>query len=76
MLNKKYILMPVTITEYLKYNDYNVILVDWQPLAASTFYLGPMRNTERVGKTAAEFIDFLVVETGVRTEDIHFLGTD
>ncbi|CAL7934488.1 unnamed protein product [Xylocopa violacea] len=60
--------------EYLKYNDYNVIMVDWQPLAASTFYLGPMRNTERVGRTAAEFIDFLVAETGIETENIHFLG--
>lgn len=51
-------------------------MVDWEPLAASTFYLGPMRNTRRVGKTAAEFIDFLVSETGVRTEQIHFLGTE
>ncbi|XP_076629273.1 pancreatic triacylglycerol lipase [Colletes latitarsis] len=60
--------------EYLNFNDYNVIMVDWQPLAASTFYLGPMRNTERVGKTTAEFIDFLVAETGLNTENIHFLG--
>ncbi|XP_017879113.1 pancreatic triacylglycerol lipase-like [Ceratina calcarata] len=60
--------------EYLKHYDYNVIMVDWQPLAASTFYLGPMRNTGRVGKVAAEFIDFLVKETGTNTENIHFLG--
>ncbi|XP_017755945.1 PREDICTED: pancreatic lipase-related protein 2-like [Eufriesea mexicana] len=60
--------------EYLKHNDYNVIMVDWQPLAASTFYLGPMRNTERVGRTTAEFINFLVAETGLKTKNIHFLG--
>ncbi|XP_068972803.1 pancreatic triacylglycerol lipase-like [Bombus flavifrons] len=59
---------------YLKYNNYNVIMVDWQPLAASTFYLGPMRNTERVGRTSAEFIDFLVAETELKTENIHFIG--
>ncbi|XP_076296109.1 pancreatic triacylglycerol lipase [Lasioglossum baleicum] len=59
---------------YLHYDDYNVIMVDWQPLAASTFYLGPMRNTETVGRTAAEFIDFLGAETGLKTENIHFLG--
>ncbi|KZC09780.1 Pancreatic triacylglycerol lipase [Dufourea novaeangliae] len=59
---------------YLNYDDYNVIMIDWQPLAASTFYLGPMRNTEKVGKTAAEFIDFLVAETGLKTENVHFLG--
>lgn len=65
----------VTYIAYLMYNDYNVIMVDWQPLAANTFYLGPMRNTERVGQTAAEFIDFLIKETGANTKDIHFLGT-
>lgn len=59
---------------YLQYNDFNIIMVDWQPLAASTFYLGPMRNTERVGRITAEFIDFLVAETGLKTENIHFLG--
>lgn len=51
-----------------------MILVDWQPLAANTFYLGPMRNTEKVGQTAAEFIDFLVKETGLKPEVIHFIG--
>lgn len=49
-------------------------MVDWQPLAASTFYLGPMQNTKLVGKAAAEFIDFLAAETGLETENIHFLG--
>lgn len=59
---------------YLDRAEYNVILVDWEPLAASTFYLGPMRNTQRVGKTAAAFIDFLIAETNLHTEDVHFLG--
>ncbi|KAK2578055.1 hypothetical protein KPH14_008470 [Odynerus spinipes] len=60
--------------EYLQHGDYNVILVDWEPLAASTFYLGPMQNTVRVGKDAANFIDYLVAETDLKAEDIHFLG--
>ncbi|XP_015190440.1 PREDICTED: pancreatic triacylglycerol lipase-like isoform X3 [Polistes dominula] len=59
---------------YLQHDDYNIILVDWEPLAASTFYLGPMQNTVSVGKDAANFIDFLVSETGLRVEDVHFLG--
>ncbi|XP_011648264.1 pancreatic triacylglycerol lipase isoform X2 [Pogonomyrmex barbatus] len=59
---------------FLAHGDYNVILVDWEPLAASTFYLGPMRNTVRVGTDAANFIDFLVKETGLKTEDVHFIG--
>ncbi|XP_024939113.1 pancreatic triacylglycerol lipase isoform X2 [Cephus cinctus] len=59
---------------YLSHDDYNVILVDWEPLAASTFYLGPMKNTDRVGKDAGKFIDFLVTETGLKTQDVHFLG--
>lgn len=48
--------------------------MDWEPLAASTFYLGPMYNTLMVGNEAASFIDFLVKETGLKTEDIHFIG--
>ncbi|XP_035723151.1 pancreatic triacylglycerol lipase-like [Vespa mandarinia] len=59
---------------YLQHDDYNVILVDWEPLAASTFYLGPMQNTVRVGKDAANFIDFLVTETDLTAENVHFLG--
>lgn len=61
-------------TAYLQHDDYNVILVDWEPLAASTFYLGPMQNTVRVGKDAANFIDFLVTQTDLTAEDVHFLG--
>ncbi|KAI4503412.1 hypothetical protein M0802_001634 [Mischocyttarus mexicanus] len=59
---------------YLQHDDYNIILVDWEPLAASTFYLGPAHNTVRVGKDAANFIDFLVSETDLKAEDVHFLG--
>ncbi|KAG7213927.1 hypothetical protein KM043_003127 [Ampulex compressa] len=59
---------------YLNHADYNVILVDWEPLAASTFYLGPMQNTQRVGKLAARFIDFLVAETGIEAGALHFVG--
>lgn len=58
----------------MQHDDYNIILVDWEPLAASTFYLGPMQNTVRVGKDAANFIDFLVSETDLKAEDVHFLG--
>ncbi|XP_070164926.1 pancreatic triacylglycerol lipase [Polyergus mexicanus] len=59
---------------FLTHGDYNVILVDWEPLAASTFYLGPMQNTVRVGTDAANFINFLVKETGLKTKDVHFIG--
>ncbi|XP_011307696.1 phospholipase A1-like [Fopius arisanus] len=59
---------------YLRRGDYNVILVDWEPLASSTFYLGPMQNTGKVGKQAGLFIDFLIQETGIRSVDIHFIG--
>ncbi|XP_043268297.1 pancreatic lipase-related protein 2-like [Venturia canescens] len=61
-------------TAYINHGDYNVFLVDWEPLASSTFYLGPMRNTGRVGSEAGRFIDYLVEETGLKTEDVHFIG--
>ncbi|XP_033225039.1 inactive pancreatic lipase-related protein 1-like [Belonocnema kinseyi] len=59
---------------YLEHGDFNVFLVDWQPLAASTFYLGPMRNTEKVGQDAGQFIDFLIRVTGLNPQFIHFIG--
>ena len=67
--------MYSSFTAYLEHDDYNVILVDWEPLASSTFYLGPMQNTGRVGRDAGRFIDYLVKETGFNTKDIHFIGT-
>lgn len=51
-----------------------MILVNWEPLAASSFYLGPMRNTARVGRNAGEFITFLMKETGAKWTDMHFIG--
>ncbi|XP_048506725.1 pancreatic triacylglycerol lipase-like [Athalia rosae] len=59
---------------FLQHGDYNVILIDWGPLAASTFYLGPMSNTGRVGEHAGNFIDFLAREAGLNTKDVHFIG--
>ncbi|XP_015115611.2 pancreatic triacylglycerol lipase [Diachasma alloeum] len=59
---------------YLRKGDHNVILVDWEPLASSTFYLGPMQNTWKVGKQAGIFIDFLAQETGAIPGHIHFIG--
>ncbi|XP_034950778.1 pancreatic triacylglycerol lipase isoform X3 [Chelonus insularis] len=59
---------------YLKKGDYNVILVDWEPLASNTWYLGPMKNTEKVGAEAGKFIDYLISETGLSLDNIHFLG--
>lgn len=64
----------IYISAYLENEDYNVILVDWEPLASSTFYLGPMQNTARVGSETGQFIDYLVKETGLKTEDVHFIG--
>lgn len=48
--------------------------MDWEPLAASTFYLGPMQNTAKVGADAARFIDLTVKQTGLKTKHIHFIG--
>lgn len=49
-------------------------MVDWEPLASSTFYLGPMRNTADVGAEAGKFIDFLNKVTGCPLNNIHFIG--
>ncbi|XP_012286201.1 pancreatic triacylglycerol lipase-like [Orussus abietinus] len=59
---------------YLTYADYNIFMVDWEPLAASSFYLGPVHNTVTVGTDAAMFIEFLAREAGVKIGDVHFIG--
>lgn len=33
-----------------------------------------MQNTEKVGKEAGKFIDYLVQQTGQSPDEIHFLG--
>ena len=33
-----------------------------------------MRNTEKVGQNAGQFIDFIIRETGLNLQDIHFIG--
>lgn len=59
--------------EYLKFNDYNVIIVDWSAIARNMLYPIPMYNTKNVGKYIAKFIDFLI-EHGSNPDNIHVIG--
>lgn len=58
---------------YLKYYDYNVVIVDWSPIADFAFYPAPMYDTYDVAVYYAKFITFLIPH-GLNTEEIHLIG--
>ncbi|CAF4862835.1 unnamed protein product [Pieris macdunnoughi] len=53
--------------------DYNIISIDYNPLALEPCYIQAAANTELVGMCTALLIDELVNE-GFRLEDIHVIG--
>lgn len=58
---------------YLKYYDYNVIIVDWSPIAQTPFYPAPMYETNDVAKYYAKFVNFLISK-GLDTNKLHLIG--
>ncbi|XP_026275034.2 pancreatic triacylglycerol lipase-like [Frankliniella occidentalis] len=59
---------------YLKYGDYNVISVDWSPLAPSPCYVQATYNVALVGNCTAQLIDEMVRLGVAAFEDIHVVG--
>lgn len=54
--------------------DLNIILMDWEPLAASPDYFLAFENAQLVSAHAANFIDFMVNEEKVTRQNIHLIG--
>lgn len=62
-------------TEFLELNDdFNLILMDWEPLAASPDYFLAYENAQVASQHAAEFIDLLVEKGKFTRDDIHLIG--
>lgn len=59
--------------KYLKIKDYNIIIVDWAPIAKNVFYFLPMMDTKKVGGQVARLVNFLV-ENGAQLENFHLIG--
>lgn len=60
--------------EYLKYEDVNVIMLDWKTIAGTQNYIDSARATQDVGKVLAQFVDYMVENMNADTGRIHIIG--
>lgn len=58
---------------YLRRTDYNVIIVDWSPLAAAPWYDRAVRNAKITGTYTARFIKYLH-SRNVSINNMHVIG--
>jgi len=75
------VFLPLAYTRKISEKDFNVLVVDWGPLAASQspvpliHYDEAVENVERVGKHLGRFISFLLTAGALSTlDDVHLLG--
>ncbi|KAI8422257.1 hypothetical protein MSG28_006144 [Choristoneura fumiferana] len=59
---------------YMRCCDYNIISVDYNPIAREPCYFQAARNTELVGKCTAQLIDQLVTQHGFELQRFHVIG--
>ncbi|XP_013136832.1 PREDICTED: pancreatic triacylglycerol lipase-like [Papilio polytes] len=59
---------------YLECCDYNVITVDYHPVALEPCYVQAAANTELVGMCAAQLIDEMVSNHSIELSKIHVIG--
>lgn len=54
--------------------DVNLITVDWQDIAANWYYFECARQTNNVGRTIAELIDYMVANMSLSLDRTHLIG--
>ncbi|KAL4715542.1 hypothetical protein ACJJTC_009168 [Scirpophaga incertulas] len=59
---------------YMQCCDYNIISVDYNPIAREPCYMSAARNTELVGKCTAQLLDELVSKFGFDINKFHPIG--
>ncbi|CAG4990084.1 unnamed protein product [Parnassius apollo] len=59
---------------YLECCDYNIIAVDYNPIAREPCYVEAAFNTELIGKCSAQLIDEIVFNHGIDLSRIHVIG--
>ncbi|XP_026733202.1 pancreatic lipase-related protein 3-like [Trichoplusia ni] len=59
---------------YLKCCNYNIISIDYNPIAREPCYIEAARNTELVGKCTAQLIDQLVQKHDFNLSQFHVIG--
>ncbi|CAG2067656.1 unnamed protein product [Timema podura] len=71
--NKNFAPNPELRPAYLNL-DYNVISVDYGPLARDGCYIQATYNVDLVGNCSAQLLDALVKKGKISLEDIHIIG--
>lgn len=64
-----------SIIAYLQHKDYNIISVDYRPLAPEPCYVQAVQNLPTVGNCTAQLIDYLIKESIFKLENIHVIGS-
>lgn len=64
----------ISIAAYLEYGEYNVISVDYHPLAPEPCYLQAVHNLPVVAKCTAQLLDHLIESQIIPLDDIHVIG--
>uniref|UniRef100_A0AAG5DWE9 Lipase domain-containing protein n=1 Tax=Anopheles atroparvus TaxID=41427 RepID=A0AAG5DWE9_ANOAO len=65
---------PTIRPAYFAYDEFNIISVDYNPLALEPCYLQAVRNLPTVANCTAQLLDFIIGNNIVPLEDIHVVG--
>ncbi|GLV33722.1 uncharacterized protein CBL_11392 [Carabus blaptoides fortunei] len=58
---------------YLKFGEFNVIVVDWHKYALLS-YPASRKLVESIGTHIGQFLEFLILKTDVKISDLHIIG--
>lgn len=64
----------IFLPAYLQYGEYNIISVDYHPLAPEPCYLQAVHNLPVVAKCSAQLLDYLIESRIFTLDDIHVIG--
>ncbi|KFB48158.1 AGAP007991-PA-like protein [Anopheles sinensis] len=65
---------PTIRPAYFAYDEFNIISVDYNPLALEPCYLQAVRNLPTVANCTAQLLDFIIGNNIIPLEDIHVVG--
>lgn len=64
----------ISFSAYFQKGTYNIISVDYSPLARDDCYIAAVYNVPLVAKCTAQMIDTLIREKVLRMKDLHVVG--
>ncbi|XP_053663195.1 uncharacterized protein LOC128712324 [Anopheles marshallii] len=65
---------PTIRPAYFAYDEFNIISVDYKPLALEPCYLQAVRNLPTVANCTAQLLDLIIAHDIIPLDDIHVVG--